>query len=55
MQPVMETILHRRSIRRFAPEQIREETLRRSSRPASMPPAPGDGRGSSSPCARTGP
>ena len=27
MQPVMETILHRRSIRRFAPEQIREETL----------------------------
>ena len=27
MQPVMETIPHRRSIRRFAPEQIREETL----------------------------
>ena len=27
MQPLMETILHRRSIRRFAPEQIREETL----------------------------
>ena len=31
MQPVMETILHRRSIRRFAPEQIREETLAQSS------------------------
>lgn len=24
---VMETILHRRSIRRFAPEQVREEEL----------------------------
>lgn len=55
MQPVMETILHRRSIRRFAPEQIREETLAQILQAGLYAPSAGDGRGSSSPCARTGP
>lgn len=55
MQPVMETILHRRSIRRFAPEQIREETLAQILQAGLYAPSAGGGKGSSSPCARTGP
>lgn len=44
MPDIFETIMHRRSIRRFEPKQIEETALQQICRPGYMRPARADGR-----------